>query len=133
MISLSKAKTAIENAEAKAKELGVNVSITIVDTSGTLIASNRMDGAIAISPEFSYIKAFTSASLGIPSVGLSDYAQPGKPYYGVNTVMNGKLTPIAGVQPVMMGGKLVGGVGVGGSMDVSQDDACAQAAAATFA
>jgi len=132
MITLSKAKEALEQAEAKAKELGVAVSITIVDTSGTIIASHRMDGAIAISPEFSYIKAFTSASLGIPSIGLGDYAQPGKPYYGVNTVLGGKLTPIAGGEPIMMEGKLVGGVGVGGSMDVSQDDACAKAAAALF-
>lgn len=133
MITLTQAKTAIEQAEMKAKEIGVAVSITIVDTAGTLIASHRMDGAIAISPEFSYIKAFTSASLGIPSMGLSDYAQPGKPYYGVNTVMGGKLTPIAGGQPIMIAGKLVGGVGVGGSMDVSQDDAVATMAMSTFA
>lgn len=132
MITLAQATAAITQAEAKARELGVAVSITIVDTAGTLIASHRMDGAIAISPEFSYIKAFTSASLGIPSMGLADYAQPGKPYFGVNTVMGGKLTPIAGGRPIMAGGTLVGGVGVGGSMDVSQDDACAMAAAATF-
>ncbi len=132
MISLQQVKNALDLAEKKATEMGLSVSITIVDTAGTLIASHRMDNAIAISPEFSYVKAFTSASLGIPSVGLAEYAQPGKPYYGVNTVLNGKLTPIAGGQPILVNGKCEGGVGVGGSMDVSQDDAIAQVALSAF-
>lgn len=132
MITLSKAQKAIELALAKAKELNVAVSVSVVDTAGISIASAKMDGAITISPRFSYVKAFTSASIGMPSGSLAPYDVPGKPYYGVHTILGGELTTIAGGQPVMIDGKLVGGIGVGGSADVTQDDDCAKAALSAF-
>ncbi len=128
MISLNKARKMLEASEAKAKELGVTVSTVVVDEHGSLVAVSRMDGAIPISPRFAYAKAYTSASLGSPSEGLADYAEEGKPYFGVTTIFGGELTPIAGGMPIMDGDRLIGGVGVGGSMDVSQDAMCAKAA-----
>jgi uncharacterized protein GlcG (DUF336 family) len=65
----------------------------------------------------------------MPSEGIGAYACEGKPYFGVNTILGGEITPIAGGVPVKIEGKLVGGVGVGGSLDVSQDSQCAQEAA----
>ncbi|HSW89944.1 MAG TPA: heme-binding protein [Patescibacteria group bacterium] len=132
MIGLKEAQKALELAHAKAHDLGVEVSIALVDTAGTLIASLKMDNAITISPKFAYVKAFTSASIGMPSAALAPYDVPGKPYYGVHTILAGELTTIAGGQPIMVDGKLVGGVGVGGSTDVAQDDECAKAALAAF-
>ena len=44
-------------------------------------------------------------------------------------MFGGELTDIAGGIPVKIQGKLIGGVGVGGSMDVTQDAQCAQEAA----
>lgn len=133
MIALDKAKKALEASEKKAKELGTAVTTVIVDEHGAIIAASRMDGAIPISPKFAYCKAFTSASLGMPSEGIGAYAIEGKPYFGINTIMGGEITPIAGGVPVKIGDKLAGGVGVGGSMDTSQDSACAQEAAKILA
>lgn len=118
----------MEAAEKKAQELGVAVTIVIVDEHGSIVAANRMDNAIPISPRFAYSKAYTSASLGIDNHKLEAYEEQGKPYFGLSAIFGGELTSIAGGVPVMMGGKLAGGVGVGGSMDVSQDALCAQAA-----
>lgn len=133
MITLDKAKRAIEASEQKAKELGTAVTTVIVDEHGSLIAAGRMDGAIPISPRFAYSKAFTSASLGMPTEGIGAYTAEGKPYFGLNTIFGGEITPIAGGHPVKIGNKLVGGVGVGGSTDTAQDSQCAQEAAKILA
>lgn len=128
MITLEKAKKALEASENKANELGISVSTAIVDDYGVLIAFSRMDGALHISPRFSYAKAYTSASLGLPSADVASFAQEGKPYFSVNTSFGGELMVIAGGIPVKMNNKVVGGVGVGGSLDVNQDVQCAQEA-----
>lgn len=128
MITLEKAVAALKASEAKAKELGITVSTAIVDDYGVLIAFSRMDGALNVSPRFSQAKAHTSAALGLPSGDVANYTGEGKPYMGVHTFFAGKWMVIAGGLPVKIDGKVVGAVGVGGSMDVTQDVQCAQAA-----
>lgn len=130
MITSDKALLAITAAEKKATELGVAVTIAVVDEHGVMIATKRMDGALTISPRFAYAKAFTAASLRVPTSGLSSYATEGKPYFGLTSLFDGELTVIAGGIPVLSDGVVVGAVGVGGSADVSQDDDCAKVAVA---
>lgn len=130
MISLSKAKEAIEASESKAVELGIKVSTAIVDEHGTLIAFSRMDEAITISPKFAYAKAYTSGTIGMATADMAGYAVEGKPYQGMNSLFGGELTTISGGLPVMVSGKLVGGVGVGGAADTSLDLQCALVAKA---
>lgn len=132
MITLEKAKQAIQASEDKAKELGITVSTAVVDDYGTLVAFSKMDGALHISPRFSYAKAFTSASLGLPSGDVANFAQEGKPYFSINTSFSGELMVIAGGLPVKEGDKVTGAVGVGGSPDVNQDLECAKAALAVL-
>src|SRR5256885_16638092 len=132
MITLEKALEAIKTSETKAKELGQTIATAVVDDYGVLIAFSKMDGALHVSPNFSQAKARTAATFGLPTSDLAGYAGEGKPYFGLNTVFAGEFMLIAGGIPVKMQGKVVGAVGVGGSMDVNQDAQCAQEAAKVF-
>ena len=132
MISLEKAKKALELAEKKAQELNVSVSIAVVDEYGVLIAFSRMEGAIKISPKFAFAKAYTAGTIGLATQDMAAFATDGKPYYDINSLFGGELTTIAGGIPLIIEGKLAGAIGVGGSMDVSQDHACAQAGSAAI-
>lgn len=128
MITLDQAKKALVASEKKAEELNIKVSTIIVDEHGVPVAMSRMEDAFVVSPDFAQTKAYTAATLKMPSAGLLGYAAENKPYFGVNTLFGGKLTAIAGGVPVTMHGKIVGAVGVGGSADPSQDEMCATAA-----
>lgn len=132
MMTLDSALKAVGAAKMKAEELGVKVTIVVVDGAGEVVALHRMDGALTVSPTFATAKAFTAGTIGLPTAGIAEYAEPGKPYFGVNHLSGGKMTTIAGGQPLKEGGQLVGGIGVGGSYDTAQDDEVAKVGAATF-
>lgn len=127
-----KSQKAIEKAFKKAEELGIAISVAVVDQYGDLVSFGRMPDAIKISPKFAIAKAVTSGTIGMPTADMAAYAVEGKPYYGLNSLFGGELTTIAGGVPIKKDSQLIGGVGVGGSADTSQDLACAQAALEAF-
>src|SRR3989344_6052445 len=128
MISLDLAKKAVDAAMAKAQETGIAVSVAVVDEHGTLVCLSRMDGALPVSVKFATVKAATAGMLGMQTAQIAQFAVPGKPFNGLDSLLGGELTTIAGGVPVMLEGKLAGGIGVGGSADLGQDVSCAEAA-----
>lgn len=127
-----KAQRAVEETMKKAEELGMSISVAVVDQYGDLVAFGRMKGAIKISPKFAIAKAFTSGTLGMGTGDMAGYAVEGKPYFGLTSLFGGELTTIAGGLPIKSGEELIGGIGVGGSTDVSQDLECAKAGLNAF-
>jgi glc operon protein GlcG len=122
-LSLAQAVQIIEGAIAKARQLGIKVSVVVCDANGRLIALNKMDGASAEANRGSIGKAVASATYGRPSgEGAGDDLS-----VRTATVI-GEGSPIIrreGGLPIVRTGILEGACGVGGADDDRQDEDCA--------
>ena len=131
MITLNDARNVIAAAEQKAAEIGQPQNIAVVDGGGNLVAHVRMDGAWIGSVDISIKKAFTSRAFDISTKELSELAQPGEDFYGINASNEGKIMIFAGGIPLKQNGKVVGAIGVSGGSG-KQDHTVAEAGAEAF-
>lgn len=124
-ISLEEARTVLAGARDKATEIGVPMCIAVTDESGQLVAFERMDGGKVTSTTIAQDKAFTAAGAKRSTESYGVASQPGKPAYGINSAIGGRLLVVAGGIPIIVDGDVVGAVGVS-SGTPDQDSACAQ-------
>jgi uncharacterized protein GlcG (DUF336 family) len=129
VLSLDLAKKMAAGCEAKAKEMGWKMNVSVVDVGANQIFFERMDGAFLGAGDIARHKAETSARFPFPTRGIEQLAY-GKDLKG-GTVPGLALVPgiiaFAGGLPIMTDDKVqIGGIGVsGGTAD--QDEGCAQA------
>ena len=117
-ISLEQAKKVMAGAEAEAKKNRWNVVIAILDSGGQLVMLQRLDGAQWGSIDIAREKAKSSVALRRPTKALQDLIAQG----GANLrLLNIGYSVLEGGIPIVVGGKIVGGVGVSGV--TSQQDA----------
>lgn len=123
--TLDQAFQAQQRAAEKAKEIGVNANITILDTTGYLKSFIRMDEAFLGSIDIAIGKARTAMLFRMNSEAVGEFLRPEAHAYGmVNT--SGGLVGFKGGMPVKSGGQIIAYIGVsGGSPD--QDLQIAQA------
>lgn len=131
MITLSDARSVIAAAEKQSTENGQPSNIAVVDGGGNLVAHVRMDGAWIGSIDISIKKAFTARAFDISTKELSELAQPGADFYGINASNDGKIMIFAGGIPLKRGDQVVGAIGVSGGSG-KQDQTVAEAGAAAF-
>jgi uncharacterized protein GlcG (DUF336 family) len=125
----------IRGATRRASEMGVPVSVAVVDASGVLAGFARQDRAPLISVHMAQTKAFTSAALLTATEDLLAAVQPGAPLFGIHTNHPSQpITTVPGGLPIIRNGRIIGGLGVSGGT-VEQDAAIASTAltAASFA
>ncbi|OWV86856.1 heme-binding protein [Rhizobium sp. R693] len=130
-LSLDDARYLIAGARTRAEQIGVPMCIAVVDESGQLIAFERMDGGKVTSSIIAQDKAYTAAGAKRTTESYGDASQPGKPAYGINSAIGGRLLVVAGGIPVTVDGEIVGAVGVS-SGTPAQDSDCAQAGIEAF-
>lgn len=130
-VGLDGAKAVIGAAERKAEEIGVPMNVAVVDRGGNLVAFERMDDAWLASTDIAMGKAFTAASLDMPTENLAGPTQPGESLYGLNTTNDGRLVVFGGGIPLVRGDVVVGAIGVSGGA-VDEDVEVAQAGADAF-
>jgi uncharacterized protein GlcG (DUF336 family) len=109
---LAWARTACDAVISAAAARGLLVAVVVVDRGGDPIQQDRMDDAVAGAADVALATAATSARFGLPSAVL-DAA------YGPAVKSLGRLSPVPflgapGGVPLVVGGRVVGGLGVGG-------------------
>jgi glc operon protein GlcG len=117
-ISLEQAKKVMAGAEAEAKKNRWNVVIAILDSGGQLVMLQRLDGAQWGSIDIAREKAKSAVALRRPTKVFQDLIAQG----GANLrLLNIGYSVLEGGIPIVVGGKIIGGVGVSGV--TSQQDA----------
>ncbi len=99
------------------------MTISVVDSSGTLVAMARLDGANVVGPEVSRGKAFGSAAFRVPSGELAERAEKIPAFYtSLTTLLGGRFVAAQGALPVFVDGQCVGAIGASGSKpDVDEE------------
>jgi uncharacterized protein GlcG (DUF336 family) len=126
-LNLHDANQVIVRAHAKATELGIRVTVAIVDEGGLLIALGRMDGAPPLTPQIAEAKAVGAAMLNRDGAGLADLAKDRPGFFSVaDRMVRVPIVPGLGSVVIKRDGKALGAVGVSGGRP-EQDLECAEA------
>lgn len=125
-VDLAEAGVLLSGARGKAAEIGVPMCIAITDDSGNLVAFERMDGAKVTSITIAIDKAFTASAAKKATHEYGAAGQPGRPAFGINSAIGGRLMIVAGGIPIFLQGEVIGGIGVS-SGTPQQDREVAQA------
>src|SRR5258706_5646443 len=125
-VSLNRAHAVIDKAMIKAKELGIKVTVAVVDDGGHLVALSRMDGAIPLSPQLAEAKALGAAMLQRDGESMAKLAQDMPGFFSAADRL-GRLPLIPGLGSALVveDGNVVGAIGVSGGRP-EQDLQCAQ-------
>lgn len=125
---LKTAERLIAASEAKAKELGCNVTTCVVDNAGFIVQTRRMDGTRPLTTYIAHSKAYTAAIMKRPAKDLIHWAE-GEPVYFNSVAQMGHVAIVAtfGGMPVRPAQDIIGGIGVSGGTP-EQDQACCEAA-----
>jgi glc operon protein GlcG len=111
-ITLDQAKKVMAGAEAEAKKNSWPVVITILDSGGNLVMTQRLDGAQFGSVEVAREKAYSAVAFRRPTKVFEDAVAQG----GANLRilrLSGAM-PLDGGWPIVIDGKIAGGIGVSG-------------------
>ncbi|GAB3625792.1 cobalamin adenosyltransferase [Pandoraea terrae] len=113
-----------------ATKIGLNLAIAVTDEGGHLIAFERADATPFLAAEVAINKAWTAASFGLDTMIWNQVvAQPAT----APLANHPRVMPVGGGVPIVVGGRVVGGIGIsGGNAQQDHDVAVAALKAAGF-
>ncbi|ODU67248.1 MAG: hypothetical protein ABT05_04070 [Lautropia sp. SCN 66-9] len=125
MLTPETALTAAQAALAHCRKAGYQVAVAVVDRSGLLqvLLRDRFAGphTIDVAPR----KAWTAASMRMPSTEVAAETQAGKPMSGLRALP--QLMAAGGAVLIEASGATLGAIGVSGAPGGDADDDCARA------
>ena len=130
-LTLDDARCIMDGAEAKAREMGVDMDIAITDDNGSLLMFHRMDNGRITSIDVAISKAFTAAAARKSTRAYGEVSGPGGPAFGIHVSNQGRFMIVAGGLPLFVNDEIAGGVGCS-SGTPDQDEVVAQAGIDAF-
>lgn len=123
-LTLKQAEEWITRACSKASQLGVKVSVVVVDAGGNPVASARMDGAGILTPDIARGKAYTAIAFKSHSKDITERMKE-RPAaaLGLTQVSGNRIVFLPGGVLATKDGEIVGAVGVSGASS-DQDHEC---------
>lgn len=121
-LNLAEAEQILAAAKAKVMEMGVKMSVSVVDPRGDLITMFRTDGASWRTPPISRAKAVAASCFGRASGELTENAMA-PVFRGLMAMEGGHMIPGQGALPVFRNGELIGAVGGSGGTAQQDEDA----------
>lgn len=122
-VNTAQAKKIAAGVIAECQKNGWNISVAVVDNHGFLVYFERMENTQYASNDIAINKAKTAAVYRRPTRVFADVINKGGP---ATATLGGGLTASPGGVPIMVEGKVTGGVGVSG-VTGDQDEQCAKA------
>jgi uncharacterized protein GlcG (DUF336 family) len=131
-LTLEEAQNVVAGAQEHANQLGIRVTVAIVDEGGHLQALARMDGAPPLSAQIAESKAVGAAVWHRDGDALH-LLHDGRPaFFGqVDRLVRMPLIPGAGSVLIRRGSAILGAVGVSGGLP-EQDRECGEAGLASL-
>jgi uncharacterized protein GlcG (DUF336 family) len=129
-LTLAMAERAVSAAQARARELGTPITVTVVDDDGRLILCARGDGTGFLTPDTSRGKAVAAAAFRRSTKDMVELAKDAPAFWNaVPGLAPGQILPSTGAVPISKDGRVIGAIGCGGGTG-EQDHQCALAGAA---
>lgn len=116
-MSLELAKTLAQRVEERAAQMGVKAVIVVMNSGANPVLVHCMDDSFIASYDVAFNKAYTVVGLKISTIELKKLAQPGGSLYGIQNTNGGRIVIFGGGEPLMAGGRIVGGLGVSGGTE----------------
>ena len=115
LISVAEAHAIIDGAVAYAREKNWRMGVVVLDTSGDIVAGERMDGASGRNVKFAEAKAYAAIMYRNTTQTLSElYKTRPDRYFGIMNMYGNKVYLVGGGEPIALDGKIIGAVGVAG-------------------
>jgi uncharacterized protein GlcG (DUF336 family) len=111
-VNLDQARRAIAGAMAEARRINVPMAIAVVDTSGRLVAFEKMDNTQTASIDVAQDKAVSAAIYRRPTKAFQDGVAAGGAGLRILTLRG--ASAVEGGLPLTDGGRIIGAIGVSG-------------------
>jgi uncharacterized protein GlcG (DUF336 family) len=124
-LPLSQALAYADAGIAKAKEMGIKISIAVIDEFGQLVQLDRMDGASLMSPDIAEAKAVTALNFKRPTSQVAQLER--SVLQSLGEAVNFNIIALPGGVPIFDGDELRGAIGVSGATGQQDEEVATHA------